>query len=90
MNAPTRQKDTLPSRLMDFSRVNPEGTFAVPPPEQLKTFRVVVSTCVSASVPYGIGMQNGHFTHIFVDEAGQASEPEGWFRLGYFSEGAQN
>lgn len=39
-------------------------------------FRVIVSTCVSASIPYGVGVPRGHFTHIFVDEAGQAAEPE--------------
>jgi helicase MOV-10 len=39
-------------------------------------FRVIVSTCVSASVFHGIGMQRGHFGYIFVDEAGQATEPE--------------
>ena len=40
------------------------------------TFRVIVSTCVSASIPYGTGVPRGHFTHIFVDEAGHAAEPE--------------
>jgi helicase MOV-10 len=33
-------------------------------------------TCVSASIIPGIGMPRGHFSHIFVDEAGQATEPE--------------
>ncbi|KAG8913246.1 hypothetical protein FRC01_004650, partial [Tulasnella sp. 417] len=76
MNAPTRQKENYPANLADYSRMNRDGTFAVPPKEELMRFRVVVSTCVSASVTYGIGIPNGHFTHIFVDEAGQASEPE--------------
>lgn len=39
-------------------------------------FRVVVATCVSSSVVPGIGMPRGHFSHIPVDEAGQATEPE--------------
>ena len=39
-------------------------------------FRVIVTTCLSGCVPPGIGLPRGHFTHIFVDEAGQASEPE--------------
>lgn len=39
-------------------------------------FRVIVTTCLSGCVPPGIGLLRGHFTHIFVDEAGQASEPE--------------
>jgi helicase MOV-10 len=31
---------------------------------------------LSSFIPYGIGFLPGHFSHIFVDEAGQASEPE--------------
>ncbi len=52
------------------------GIFNVPPVEALKKFRVIVSTCASAAVPYNIGIPRGHFTHIFIDEAGQANEPE--------------
>jgi helicase MOV-10 len=44
--------------------------------DRLQNFQVIVSTCVSASVFSGIGMARGHFTHIFIDEAGQATEPE--------------
>ena len=43
---------------------------------RMTRFKVIVSTCVSASVFYGIGMARGHFGYIFVDEAGQATEPE--------------
>lgn len=50
--------------------------FGIPSKAELKEFRVVISTCFSASVPYGIGVERGHFTHIFIDEAGQATEPE--------------
>jgi len=39
-------------------------------------YKVIVSTCVSASIFPGIGMPRGHFTHIFIDEAAQATEPE--------------
>lgn len=75
LNAPSRNKDRLPTVLADFSRVVGD-TFAVPPLEELKKFRVIVATCLSSFVPYGIGFIRGHFSHIFVDEAGQASEPE--------------
>ncbi|KDQ59997.1 hypothetical protein JAAARDRAFT_125682 [Jaapia argillacea MUCL 33604] len=50
--------------------------FSAPPMVVLKRFRVIVSTCVSASFAHGVGLPRGHFTHIFVDEAGQATEPE--------------
>ena len=52
------------------------GYFSVPMMGSLKNFKVIVSTCVSDSVFAGIGMAPGHFTHIFIDEAGQATEPE--------------
>ena len=42
----------------------------------MKKYRVIVSTCFSASVPHGIGVPRGHFSHIFIDEAGQGTEPE--------------
>ncbi|XP_070557357.1 uncharacterized protein [Ptychodera flava] len=38
--------------------------------------RIVVSTCASAGMLYQLGLKSGHFTHVFVDEAGQATEPE--------------
>ncbi|KAG2003546.1 RNA helicase [Coprinopsis cinerea AmutBmut pab1-1] len=53
-----------------------DGVFGLPPMEKLVSFRVIVATCVSASILYGIGMQRGTFSHIFIDEAGQATEPE--------------
>lgn len=46
------------------------------PVRPLKDYRVVVATCVTASVPYQLGLPRGHFDWIFVDEAGQACEPE--------------
>ena len=52
------------------------GYFSVPVMGSLKIFKVIVSTCVSDSVFAGIGMAPGHFTHIFIYEAGQATEPE--------------
>lgn len=76
MNAPSRPQAALPKILEEFSRKNEHGTFCIPPVNQLKHFRVVVSTCISSSVPHSIGVPRGHFTHIFLDEAGQASEPE--------------
>jgi helicase MOV-10 len=76
LNAPSRSQTHFPKILEPFSRKNREGTFCVPPRDELMKFRVVVSTCLSSSVPNGIGVPTGHFTHVFVDEAGQACEPE--------------
>ncbi|KIM34475.1 hypothetical protein M408DRAFT_325871, partial [Serendipita vermifera MAFF 305830] len=76
LNAPSRSASGSPPTLREFSRRNGYGTFEVPPKVELSKFRVIVSTCLSASVLYGIGIPAGHFSHIFVDEAGQACEPE--------------
>ncbi|ELT94746.1 hypothetical protein CAPTEDRAFT_99205, partial [Capitella teleta] len=38
--------------------------------------RIVVSTCSSAGNLYALALRPGHFTHVFIDEAGQATEPE--------------
>nr|XP_036862625.1 RNA helicase Mov10l1 isoform X2 [Manis javanica] len=48
--------------------------------------RVIISTCSSAGLFYQIGLRVGHFTHVFVDEAGQASEPECLIPLGLISD----
>lgn len=48
----------------------------MPTLEQVKGYRVVVSTCHSGGVPVNLGAPRGHFRHIFIDEAGQATEPE--------------
>jgi len=48
---------------------------------RMKRFRVIVTTCLSASIANGIGMPRGHFSHIFIDEAGQATEPEAFVSI---------
>jgi hypothetical protein len=40
-----------------------------------QAYKVIVCTCVSSAVLWGVGVPKGHFTHIFVDEAAQATEP---------------
>ncbi|KAH7910663.1 P-loop containing nucleoside triphosphate hydrolase protein [Hygrophoropsis aurantiaca] len=73
--APSRFKNQVPDQLQPYTFMR-EQHFSTPPITIFKRFKVVVCTCVSASIPYGIGVPRGHFSHIFVDEAGQATEPE--------------
>ncbi|KAG8954847.1 hypothetical protein FRC04_010330 [Tulasnella sp. 424] len=75
LNAPSRYKD-LPQALQAYSLRHDDGSFKVPSKTAMKKYRVIVATCASGSLPHGIGIKAGHFTHIFIDEAGQASEPE--------------
>ncbi|EJD54693.1 P-loop containing nucleoside triphosphate hydrolase protein [Auricularia subglabra TFB-10046 SS5] len=76
LNAPSRSKDQILKKLLPFSLLNDHGTFAVPPSDTLASYTVVVSTCLTASVPYNLGLPAGHFSYVFVDEVGQAMEPE--------------
>jgi helicase MOV-10 len=55
----------------------PDGTtFAVPTSAYASKFRVVVATCVGAAFALNIQIPPGHFDYIFIDEAGQGTEPE--------------
>ncbi|KAG8926685.1 hypothetical protein FRC01_008506 [Tulasnella sp. 417] len=76
MNAPSRFSNRLPDDLRDFVYKDRDGYFSVQGAQHLRQFSVVVSTCLSASIPSGVGVDVGHFSHIFIDEAGQAMEPE--------------
>ncbi|KAJ7074967.1 P-loop containing nucleoside triphosphate hydrolase protein [Mycena belliarum] len=76
LNSLTRKYTDIGKDLVKFSAVNDNLTFVLPAVEDLRKYRVVVSTCLSGGVPAQLGVKRGHFTHIFVDEAGQATEPE--------------
>jgi helicase MOV-10 len=73
--APSRHKELVPDDLGPYSSFHNDH-FSCPPMAILKRFKVIVCTCVSAAFAHGIGLRRGHFTHIFVDEAGQATEAE--------------
>ena len=46
-----------------------------PEHERLLAFRIVLSTCSSASMLRALDVPVGHFSHIVIDEAAQAQEP---------------
>jgi helicase MOV-10 len=74
--ASSRMEDSTPPQLLDFTWLTPSREFTAPNAEKVMEYQVVVTTCGSASFARGIGIKPGHFTHIFIDEAGQASEAE--------------
>ncbi|KAI0824891.1 P-loop containing nucleoside triphosphate hydrolase protein [Trametes gibbosa] len=74
-NALFRDRLTLPEDLVPYSLYR-DNHFSLPALDTLLGYKVIATTCGNASFAYNIGIPNGHFTHIFVDEAGQASEPE--------------
>ncbi|RXW14391.1 hypothetical protein EST38_g11467 [Candolleomyces aberdarensis] len=82
MYAPSRSKSQIPDTLnQDYTYTSADGHFSVPLMARLKSFRVVVATCVASSMLSGVGMPRGHYSHIFIDEAGQATEPEAFISI---------
>ncbi|KAI8909669.1 P-loop containing nucleoside triphosphate hydrolase protein [Gorgonomyces haynaldii] len=63
------------------------NNFDIPPVSDLSKFRVIVSTCTTSSVLAAIGLPKAHFTHVFIDEAGQALEPEAMIPLNALEHG---
>ncbi|KAM9277463.1 RNA helicase Mov10l1 [Cariama cristata] len=49
-------------------------------------FRIIITTCSSAGMFYQTEIRLGHFTHVILDEAGQANEPESLIPIGLISE----
>ncbi|OWF48746.1 RNA helicase Mov10l1-like [Mizuhopecten yessoensis] len=69
LNAVQRNQETVPNCVRPYCCYGDNLDLA-------SHYRVVVSTCASAGILYTLGIQAGHFSHVFVDEAGQATEPE--------------
>uniref|UniRef100_A0A803J6K4 RNA helicase n=1 Tax=Xenopus tropicalis TaxID=8364 RepID=A0A803J6K4_XENTR len=57
---------------LDSSRKN----YIYPCKQELKKYKVIVSTLLTSSRLVGANFPHGHFTHVFIDEAGHAVEPE--------------
>ncbi|XP_008274336.1 RNA helicase Mov10l1 [Stegastes partitus] len=79
VNASCRQNESIPEVLRLYSREGEDIRHAA-------FHRIVVSTCSSAGMFHSLGIQVGHFTHVFLDEAGQATEPESLIPISLVSE----
>lgn len=43
---------------------------------QVAMHRLIVCTCMTAGQFFSLDLSLGHFTHVFIDEAGYCTEPE--------------
>ncbi|VFQ78197.1 unnamed protein product [Cuscuta campestris] len=75
LNAVTRMVDDVCPTYLGFCLVEDE-TFKCPHLRFLTRYRIIISTYASAFLLFAEGIKPGHFSHIFLDEAAQASEPE--------------
>ncbi|XP_033181150.1 RNA helicase Mov10l1 [Mastacembelus armatus] len=79
VNATYRKEEAIPEVLRLYSKAGEDI-------RQASFHRIVVCTCSSAGMFYNTGLQLGHFTHLFLDEAGQATEPESLIPICLLSE----
>ncbi|KAM9859316.1 putative helicase mov-10-B.2 [Aulostomus maculatus] len=75
--ASSRDKSTVPKQLLKFCNWDQrQDSFVFPEKEILMKYTIIVTTMVTAGRLVSGGIPVGHFTHVFVDEGGQAVEPE--------------
>ncbi|XP_040269756.1 RNA helicase Mov10l1 [Bufo bufo] len=79
VNASSRQEETINDLVKPYCGPGEDI-------QKASRFRIIISTCSSAGMFYQIGLRVGHFTHVIIDEAGQATEPECLIPLGLVSE----
>ncbi|XP_034452521.1 putative helicase mov-10-B.2 isoform X2 [Hippoglossus hippoglossus] len=75
MYASSRDPKCVPEELQSCSNLVGD-CYDFPPKEELMQYRVMVTTLVTAGRLVTGGIPSGHFTHVFVDEAGHAVETE--------------
>merc|ERR1719186_2291517 len=83
LHAPSRSSKSIPEDILSVSNVEKVSgnSFSYPAVEELTKYRVLVVTLVTAGRLVSSGFPTGHFSHVFIDEAGQATEPEALIAL---------
>lgn len=75
--ASSRDPGTVPKHLLKHCNWDAsQDSFVFPTKEVLMKYKVIVTTLVTAGRLVSGGVPAGHFSHVFIDEAGQAVEPE--------------
>jgi len=89
LHAPSRLVSSIPEKVREVSNVN-RDKFIFPKMEELMKYKIIVSTLVTAGRLASAQFPDDHFTHVFIDEAGQAQEPETLIALaGILNSGAK-
>ncbi|XP_074537209.1 putative helicase mov-10-B.2 [Halichoeres trimaculatus] len=75
--ASSRDPRTVPKSLLkNCNWDQQQDAFVFPDKSVLMNYKIIVATMFTAGRLVSGGIPVGHFTHIFLDEAGQAAEPE--------------
>lgn len=81
IHAGSRPLEAVPQGLHHISNIGDLG-YKFPPESEVRKFRILVTTLVTAGKLVSAVFPPNHFKHIFIDEAGQATEPESCIALG--------
>lgn len=73
--APNRKPNSIPSMVRNYVPKDRNGNIQIPDDEAIKACQVVVTTLTTA-MNLVVASQQGSFSHIFIDEAGQVLEAE--------------
>ncbi|XP_067126057.1 putative helicase mov-10-B.1 [Centruroides vittatus] len=77
MYASSRSLNLIPEKLKECSNIDSIfGKIFYPSCKSLMQYRIIVTTLVTAGRLVSAALPCNHFTHIFIDEAGNSSEPE--------------
>ncbi|XP_030585585.1 putative helicase mov-10-B.1 [Archocentrus centrarchus] len=75
--ASSRDPNSVPKGLLKCCNWDEkQDSFVFPEKEVMMKYKVIVATMVTAGRLVSVGIPVGHFSHVFVDEGGQAVEPE--------------
>ncbi len=74
-NPPTRMVSSVRPAVLKFCAIVNQ-TFVLPNPQHLENFDVIVTTCAGSGFLKKSDFMLQNLTHIFIDEASQAMEPE--------------
>lgn len=79
-NCMRRVEESIPKNVQLYCRKEEEV-------EKIARYRIILTTCVNAGVFYNLNLKSKHFTHVCIDEAGQATEPETLIPIGLCHKG---
>ncbi|KAM9001976.1 helicase MOV-10 isoform 1-T1 [Sarcophilus harrisii] len=75
--APSRDIHFVPDEIKSCCNWDPQkGMYVYPAKKKLQEYRVLITTLFTAARLVSAEFPPGHFTHVFIDEAGHAMEPE--------------
>ena len=77
----SRPVENVPDSVRVYSNLGPEG-YEFPNLETMVKYRIIITTLVTAGKLVSAQFPRDHFGHVFIDEAGQATEPETVIALG--------